>query len=520
MDSSMAAKVAAFVLYLAFMVFIGLRNAGRNTGSSDFFLGGRTVGPWMTALSAEASDMSGWLLMGLPGLAYLGGIREVFWTALGLTVGTYLNWLLVAKPLRKCTVKFGDAITIPEFLTNRFRDRSHLISVISVVFIVMFFTIYTASGLVACAKLFESVFGMKYFTGLVIGFAVILSYTILGGFLAVCATDFVQGTLMFIALIVLVAVMTVSLGGPSEAVAKVGEFGAMAMDGRFSEEMRKAFTANQSYSALNAVSAMAWGLGYFGMPHIIVRFMGIRSNADVKLSRRIATVWVVVAFAGAFIVGSCGSAFLYGQGGEILASAETVVSAAVQRIFSGSFALTFVGGIFLCAILAAAMSTADSQLLVASSAFSRDIFKGLIKTEADERTVLLVSRIMVLVIAAVAFFMALNPESSIFKLVSYAWAGFGATFGPLVLLALFWRRMTNRGAIAGLLAGGITVVVWHNLGAILPEQAFAAAPVLAVYELLPGFLAGLAAAVVGSLLDKAPDAELLREFDEYRAMPD
>ena len=535
MTSSMTAKIIAFVLYLAFMVYIGLKNAGKNTGASDFFLGGRTVGPWMTALSAEASDMSGWLLMGLPGLAYLGGIREVFWTALGLTIGTYLNWLFVAKPLRKCTVEFGDAITIPEFLTNRFRDKTHLISVISVVFIVLFFTIYTASGLVACAKLFESVFNLPYFTGLVIGFAVILSYTILGGFLAVCATDFVQGTLMFVALIILVIVMTFSLGGPESAVQKVGEFGAMAMDGRFSQAMKEAFTKNQNYSALDAVSALVWGLGYFGMPHIIVRFMGIRSNADVKISRRIATVWVVVAFAGAFIAGSCGAAFLYDKNGEILQSSETVVSAAIQTIFSGNGFLTFIGGIFLCAILAAAMSTADSQLLVASSAFSRDIFKGIAKTDADEKTVLLVSRIMVFVIAAVAFFLALNPESSIFSLVSYAWAGFGATFGPLVLLALFWRRTTNKGAIAGLLAGGITVVLWHNLGSILSavlspalanlspassKSIFETAPILGVYELLPGFLIGLFAAIIVSLLDKMPEDAILQKFDHYKKMPD
>ncbi len=520
MDSSMIAKIMAFVIYLAFMVFIGLKNAGKNAGTADFFLGGRSVGPWFTALSAEASDMSGWLLMGLPGIAYLGGIKEVFWTSLGLTLGTYLNWLLVAKPLRKCTVAFGDSITIPEFLTNRLHDKTHLISVISVIFIVLFFTIYTASGLVACAKLFNSVFGLSYFSGLVIGFAVTLSYTILGGFLAVCTTDFVQGALMFIVLIVLVLVMTISLNGPFEAVRKVSEFSQMAINGNFSESMKIAFTKNQHYSVLSAISALAWGLGYFGMPHIIVRFMGIRSNADIALSRRIAMVWVVVAFAGAFIVGSCGSAFLFGGNGEILQSAETVVSEAIQTIFSGNVALSFIGAIFLCAILAAAMSTADSQLLVASSAFSRDIFKGIAKTDADEKTVLLVSRIMVFVIAAVAFFIARNPESSIFSLVSYAWAGFGATFGPLVLLSLFWRRTTNKGAILGLIAGGITVVLWHNLDLILPKTAFDSFPLLSVYELLPGFLVGLFVAIIGSLLDKEPPKEILEEFDKYKKMPD
>ena len=497
------AKIAAFVLYLGFMVVIGLRYMSKNNSALDFFLGGRQIGPWMTALSAEASDMSGWLLMGLPGLAYLGGMKEAFWTAAGLVVGTYLNWLIVAKPLRKCTIAFGDSITIPEFLTNRFKDKSHVLAAISVVFIALFFTIYTASGFVACAKLFNSVFGLPYYAGLTIGLVVILSYTILGGYLAVCATDFIQGTLMFIALIITTSMMIALLGGPAQAFEKVNNFAARAMAGDFGDIMKEKFIANQSYSAISAISAAAWGLGYFGMPHILVRFMGIRSNTEIKLSRRIATVWVITAFVGAVVVGSAGTAYLSGVLTPEMA--ETVFSASMQQMYP-----SFVAGLFLCAILAAAMSTADSQLLVASSAFSRDVYKGLLKKDAKEKEVLNISRITVFVIAAVAFIISLNPKSSIFSLVSYAWAGFGAAFGPVILLALFWRGMTRNGALAGLIAGGVTVIAWHNLKG----------GVFNIYEILPGFFACLIFAVAFSLLQKNKDAEMLAEFDKYKNMAD
>lgn len=504
MTSQLIARILAFVLYLGFMIFIGLKYMKKNNSSGDFFLGGRKVGPWTTALSAEASDMSGWLLMGLPGLAYLGGIKEAFWTALGLAIGTYLNWLIVAKPLRKCTIAFGDSITIPEFLNNRFKDKSRILSTVSVIFIILFFTIYTASGFVACGKLFNSVFGLSYHTGLIIGIIVILSYTILGGYQAVCATDFIQGTLMFIALIIAGVIMTVALGGIDNTITKVTEFSTNAMNGSFGEVMKQKFSANQSYSIMSIISALAWSLGYFGMPHILVRFMGLRSNSEVKISRRIATIWVVIALAFAVIVGSFGTAFLQPN---ILdaATSETVFSIVIQKIFPA-----FIAGIFLCAILAAAMSTADSQLLVASSAFSRDIFKGLIKKDASEKQVLNVSRITVFVIAAIATLLALDSNSSIFGLVSYAWAGFGATFGPLILLALFWRKTTAKGAITGLIAGGVTVIVWHNLKGGLFD----------VYEILPAFIICLALTIIVSLFDKNKDSEMLAEYDTYKALKD
>lgn len=511
MSAQIVAKIIAFVLYLGFMVYIGLRSAKKNNSSMDFFLGGRKVGPWITALSAEASDSSAWLLMGLPGLCYLGGVKETFWTAVGLIVGTYLNWLFVAKPLRKCTISFGDSITIPEFFTNRFKDKTHLLTIISVFFIVLFFTIYTASGFVACAKLFNSVFGLKYHIGLVIGLVVILSYTILGGYLAVCTTDFIQGALIFVAFVFSAVIAVVSLGGPAEAMAKVSDFSVRAVNGQFGSEMAEKFIANKSFSAMSVISALAWGLGYFGMPHIIIRFMGIRSNAEIKTARRVGTVWMVIAYIGTFIIGSLGTVYL--AGGDLAnplmilsgGAEETVFSATMQQMYPA-----FIAGLFLCAILAASMSTADSQLLSASSAVSLDIYKGLINKDADEKTVMNVSRITVLVIAAIAFVLSLNPASSIFGLVSYAWAGFGSTFGPLVILALFWRGMTNKGAIAGLIAGGVTVVLWHNLkGGIFN-----------VYEILPGFIACLVFAVAVSLLDRNKNPEMLAEFDAYKKMED
>lgn len=506
MSMTTIALIAAFVLYLGFMVFIGLRNMKKNASAGDFFLGGRELGPWMTALSAEASDMSGWLLMGLPGLAYLGGMKEAFWTAVGLAVGTYLSWLIVAKPLRKCTVAFGNSITIPEFLTNRFNDKKHLISSVLVIFNLLFFTIYVASGFVACAKLFNSVFGLPYHVGLVIGLIVILAYTIMGGYRAVCSTDFVQGTLMFISLLIAGTVMVVVLGGPTAALEKVREFSQRAMNGEFnniSEKMQSAFTNNQNFGFVSIISAVVWGLGYFGMPHFIVRFMGIRSAGEIKLSRRIAIVWVIVALGVAVIVGSLGTVYLP----TILntSAAETVFSESIKLMFP-----TFIAGIFLCAILAAAMSTADSQLLVAASSFSQDLYKGLFKKNASDKEVLAVSRITVLVIAAIAFCIALDQNSSIFSLVSYAWAGFGSTMGPLILLALFWKKTTRNGALAGLIVGAVTVILWHSLhGGIFN-----------VYEILPGFAFCLIATVVVSLIDKKVDPEIEQKFDEYKAMAD
>lgn len=522
MDSVMIAKICAFVLYLGFMIYIGLRNANKNNSSSDFFLGGRKVGPWVTALSAEASDSSAWLLMGLPGLCYLGGIKETFWTALGLIAGTYLNWLFVAKPLRKCSISFGDSITIPEFFTNRFKDKSHILSILSVAFIVFFFTIYTASGFVACAKLFNSVFGLPYHAGLAIGLVVILCYTITGGYTAVCTTDFVQGTLIFVAFVISATIAVFALGGPSEAIAQVQSFDARALANEFGENLQKAFAGNQSYRGMAIISALAWGLGYFGMPHIIVRFMGIRSNDEIKKARRIGTVWMIVSYVGTFLIGTLGTAYLLNHGVLLGTGAEEVIVDGVNQfgdaetVFSATMLKmypAFIGGIFLCAILAASMSTADSQLLAASSAVGQDIYKGIINKNADEKTVLNISRFTVFVIALIALFLSLNPSSSIFGLVSYAWAGFGATFGPLVILALYWKGMTSKGAIAGLVTGFISVVLWHNIPGSIH-------PIFGLYEIVPGFVICLIFSVAVSFLDKNKDTEMLKQFEEYKNMKD
>lgn len=522
MDSVFIAKICAFVLYLGAMIYIGLRNANKNNSSSDFFLGGRKVGPWVTALSAEASDSSAWLLMGLPGLCYLGGVKETFWTALGLIVGTYLNWLFVAKPLRKCSITFGDSITIPEFFTNRFKDKSHILSVISVVLIVFFFTIYTASGFVACAKLFNSVFGIPYHSGLAIGLLVILCYTITGGYTAVCSTDFVQGTLIFIAFVVSSVIAVFALGGPVEAITRVQSFDARALANEFGSNLQAAFLGNQSFGRMSILSALAWGLGYFGMPHIIVRFMGIRSNAEIKKARRIGTTWMIVSYIGTFLIGSLGTAYLLkhgvllGTGSEEIAvagvtqfgDAETVFSATMLKMYPA-----FIGGIFLCAILAASMSTADSQLLAASSAVGRDIYKGIINKNADEKSILNISRFTVFVIALVALFLSLNPNSSIFGLVAYAWAGFGATFGPLVLLALYWKGTTAKGAIAGLITGFAAVILWHNIPGSVHK-------IFALYEIVPGFIICLFFTVLVSFLDKNKDPEMLADFEAYKNLKD
>lgn len=496
MTAQMIAKIAAFVIYLGIMIYVGLRNASKNNSSADFFLGGRKVGPWVTALSAEASDSSAWLLMGLPGLCYLGGVQESIWTAVGLIVGTYLSWLFVAKPLRKCSITFGDSITIPEFLSNRFKDKSHILSIVSVIFIVLFFTIYTASGFVACAKLFNSVFGLNYHAGLAIGLVVILCYTITGGYTAVCTTDFLQGSLIFIAFIVSTLVVVFSIGGVGDSINVFKNFQELAG------------TELKAFDGMGIISALAWGLGYFGMPHIIVRFMGIRSNSEVGKARRIGIIWMIISYIGAILIGTLGTVYLKKFGITLdSVSAETVFSETMKNMYPA-----FIAGIFLCAILAASMSTADSQLLAASSAVSQDIFKGLIKKNAEEKEVMIISRFTVFLIALIALLLSLNPNSSIFSLVSFAWSGFGGTFGPLILLSLYWKRTTAPGAIAGLICGGITDVVWHYIPASV-------AKIFGLYEILPAFIVCLVVTVVISLLTK-PDAEVLTKFEEYKKMED
>ena len=497
----MIAKIAAFVIYLGIMIYVGLRNASKNNSSADFFLGGRKVGPWVTALSAEASDSSAWLLMGLPGLCYLGGVQESIWTAVGLIVGTYLSWLFVAKPLRKCSITFGDSITIPEFLSNRFKDKSHILSIVSVIFIVLFFTIYTASGFVACAKLFNSVFGLNYHAGLAIGLVVILCYTITGGYTAVCTTDFLQGSLIFIAFIVSTLIVVFSIGGVGDAANVFKNFQELAG------------TELKAFDGMGIISALAWGLGYFGMPHIIVRFMGIRSNSEVGKARRIGIIWMIISYIGAILIGTLGTVYLKKFGITLdSVSAETVFSETMKNMYPA-----FIAGIFLCAILAASMSTADSQLLVCSSAVSTDIYKDILKPDADDKKVLQIGRITTLAVAVIAAFIAWDPNSSIMGLVSDAWAGLGAAFGPLVVMSLFWKRTNLPGAVAGLVSGAATVLVWDYLP-LVGGQTLSVATGL--YSLLVGFIISLACIVIVSLATKAPSDAILDQFAAYKNYKD
>ncbi|MCB6366712.1 sodium/proline symporter PutP [Intestinibacillus massiliensis] len=495
--SSNVFLILAFIVYLLFMVGIGMYFYGKNRTTTEYFLGGRKLGSWVTSMSAQASDMSGWLLMGLPGAAYLSGI-SAGWIAIGLGVGTYLNWLFVAKPLRQYTKVAGDAITLPQFFKNRFRDKSGIVSVVAAVFILVFFLFYTASGFVSAAKLFSSVFGIPYLAALAVGVVVVVSYTFAGGFFAVCWTDFFQGMLMFFCVLAVPTMAISSLGGPSAFIGQVEAFNpnflSMLVDG----------ATNQPYTLLGIVSLVAWGLGYFGQPHILVRFMGIESPKAIKKSRRIATVWVAISLTAAVVIGVAGRMFL----GDILVEGgaqETVYITMVTHIFP-----VFIAGIFLSAILAAIMSTADSQLLVTASAITEDFYHAKIRKHAGAQELMWVSRICVIAVAVIAALIATNPESTVLGLVSYAWAGFGATFGPLVLCSLFWKRTTRQGALAGIIVGGVVDLVWAQLSGGIFD----------LYEIVPGFVLGLAAIIVVSLLTPAPEKEVTDEFETYRECVD
>lgn len=499
-SGEMITVIVIFVLYLAMMIGIGFHFYRKNKNVSDYVLGGRKLNPWVAAMSAQASDMSGWLLLGLPGTAYAlyAGTTEAIWTAVGLALGTYLNWLIVAKRLRKYTLVAGDAITLPDFFQNRFRDKSGVLKLVSAIFVLIFFLFYTASMFSAGAKLFTSVFGIPYQAALVLGLVIIVSYTFMGGFLAVCWTDMVQGILMFVALIVTPVVAYFHMGGGaglSAALAGVGDTFSLLPK-----------TADGGLNVLMLVSALAWGLGYFGQPHILPRFMAIRSSKEIRPARVIAMVWVVISLTAAIIVGAMG-AFLY----PTLADPESVFMQMTIDLFP-----PIITGILLTAILAAIMSTADSQLLVTSSAFSNDIYKGLINKNASEKKVLWLSRITVIVISVLAALLVSVPDAaegtfmylvnqSVFKLVAFAWAGFGAAFGPIVLFSLFWKRTTKQGALWGIIAGGVTACVWWlNQGGIFD-----------VYEIVPGFLVSSLVIIVVSLCTKCP-AELKEEFERVK----
>jgi len=466
-----------FVAYLGVVMVIGVIAWRRTRDLADFVLGGRRLGSWVAALSASASDMSGWLLLGLPGYAYAAGL-ESFWLAFGLLLGTWLNWRLVAARLRTESETAGDALTLPHYFANRFRDGSGLIRVVSSLFVLLFFLFYTSSGLVAGGKLFEAVFGLPYLWAVALGVATIILYTAFGGFLAVSWTDLFQGLLMAAAL-VLVSLMALELsGGPMGAAEAISAQHPALLD-PFTDRQ------GQPLGLLAIVSLMAWGLGYFGQPHILARFKAVQSVDRVPLARRIAVSWVFVTLTAACLVGLLGIPAFEPP----LADAEKVFIRLVDMLFH-----PLVAGLCLAAILAAIMSTADSQLLVASSAFTGDIYRVLLRKEASEKELVRVGRLAVLTIAAAAFVLAMDPENKVLDLVAYAWAGFGAAFGPAVLLSLYWRGMNRWGALAGILTGGLTVVIWRPLqGGIFD-----------LYEIVPGFVVSTLAILLVSRLTGGP----------------
>ncbi|MBL4829789.1 MAG: sodium/proline symporter PutP [Aliivibrio sp.] len=484
------AITSTFIAYLIMMLAIGVYAYKRTANSSDYFLGGRTLGPWPAALSAGASDMSGWLLLGLPGYAYAAGL-ESLWLAAGLLIGTWLNWLICAKRLRTYSITTNDSLTLPEYLSRRFNDKSKLVQTIAAFFILMFFLFYTSSGLVAGGKLFETVFGLDYVIAVVIGAACVVSYTLFGGFLAVSWTDLVQGLLMSAALMIV------------PIAAMDGGFAQLGSDlSAVNPELLTIWNDvdGKPLSAIAIISLAAWGLGYFGQPHILARFKATRTNADLITARRIAVVWTALSMAGAVLVGLTGLLYVNSELAGELADGEKIFMLLVNSIFH-----PVIAGILLAAILAAIMSTADSQLLVSSSALAEDFYKQIIKPTASSAEIVMVGRVGVIALSLVALFLAMDPESSVLGLVSYAWAGFGAAFGPAIILSLYWKRMNRNGALAGILVGGITIVVWKQLtGGIFD-----------MYEIVPGIVFATLAIVIASLASAVPEQSVLDQFDEF-----
>lgn len=493
------------VVYILGMVGIGIWFSKKNNTVNDFYLGGRKLGPLVTAMSAEASDMSSYLLMGLPGLAYISGIADVGWTAIGLALGTYFNWLIVAKRLRRYSAAAGNAITIPDFFSNRYRDKSHALLGISAIIIIIFFIPYTASGFSACGKLFSSLFGISYIPAMLVSAVIIVGYTALGGFLAASATDFIQSIVMTLALIIVVFFGVQTAGGIDIVADNAAQLpGYLSMTSTYDAVSGSA----NSYGFINIVSTLAWGLGYFGMPHILLRFMAIEDERKLTLSRRVASVWVVISMAIAIFIGVIGYSISKAGVIETLSGSdsETLLIKISQLLSNHGFWAIILAGIILSGILACTMSTADSQLLAASSSISQNILKDVLHLNISEKGTMIAARLTVVGIAVVAAFIARDPNSSIFTIVSFAWAGFGASFGPVMLFSLFWRRTTRTGALAGMLSGGAMVFIWKYL--VRPIGG-----VWNIYELLPAFLVACAFIIVVSLLTKAPEQEILDEFD-------
>lgn len=501
--------IIAFIIYIAFMVVIGAFYSKRTKNADDYFLGNRGLGAWVGAMSAQASDMSGWLLMGLPGSIYLLGTGEI-WVSFGLLLGTFANWMIVAGRLRRYTIRANNAMTIPEYFSNRFHDEKKVLLLVSSIVIVIFFLVYTASALSSGAKLFNVVFGIEYKWALLIGTVIILAYTFLGGFMAVSVTDFVQGMLM-LAMILAVPIILLILIEPGTISSTLTASGVEGGAANFLDPLT---SGSGSISVVSIISGLAWGLGYCGMPHILIRFMAIRSEKELNKSKVIANVWNVLSLGMVSLLAILARVYLFPRVG-VLEDKENVVVMVVKELFTNEFALPLLAGILLCAILAAIMSTADSQLLVTASAVSKDIYADVIKKgkNPNDKKVLIVSRVVVVVVAIIAFFIAWNPNSSIMTLVSDAWAGFGAAFGPVVVLSLFWKKTNKAGALSGIIAGALTVIIWDYIPFINGDTIGNAT---GLYSLLVGFVVGLIAVVIGTLAGKPATPEMLQEFEDVR----
>ena len=504
MTSAQVCILISIAVYLIAMLAIGIVCSKRNNTVDDFYLGGRRLGPVVTAMSAEASDMSSWLLMGLPGLAYLTGIASPGWTAIGLAVGTWLNWLIVARRLRRYSANL-DAITVPQFLSLRFHDQRNLLNALGAVIIIVFFIPYTASGFAACGKLFHSLFGVDYMIAMIVSALVIVGYTILGGFRAVTTTDLIQSVVMSIALVAVLA-YGIGVAGGWGAVME----NAHSLSGYLTMAASHDAAAGTaaSYSLLDIVSTMAWGLGYFGMPHILLRFMAIEDEKKLVLSRRIASVWVVIAMTASIVIGVVGLGMTKAGALEFLSgsSSETLIVRIASLIAQHGVLAAVLAGLILAGILAATMSTADSQMLAAASSVSQNILQEFGHMKLTEKQSLFAARLTIICVSVVGVVLARDPDSSVFGIVSFAWAGFGGAFGAVVLCALFWKRCNWQGALAGMLCGGLMVFVWKYL--ISPLGG-----VFGIYELLPAFLFSLAACVVVSLATPAPGADIEAEFE-------
>lgn len=498
----------AFAAYMVLMIVIGALYMKKTSNSEDYFLGGRGLGAWVAALSAQASDMSGWLLMGLPGAIYAYGTGQA-WIAIGLLAGTILNWIFVSGRLRKYTIKANNSLTLPSYFENRFHDKKRILLTVSSIVIVIFFLVYTASAFAAGGKLFNLVFGIDYKIALTIGAAVILIYTFMGGFMAVCVTDFIQGMLMLVGLMAVPIVAFFLIGGTDNLVSLLDASGVAGGSASYLSLFQN---NGEPYGVIDIFSQVAWGFGYFGMPHILVRFMAIKNEKEIKKSKWVAIIWCILSLVFAYLIAIIGRAYLYPVilGEEAGTSAENVFIEMIKKVFMSDFALPFIGGIFLCGILAAIMSTADSQLLVTASAVSEDLYHKIIRPKAENKKVLLVSRITVLAVAVAAYVIALNPNNSIMGLVSNAWAGFGAAFGPLVLLSLYWKRINLPGAIAGMVSGALTVIIWDYIPLINGQTLGTAT---GLYSLAIGFVISLIFILAVSLCTKAPSQEILDEFD-------